>query len=150
MSGRGGVPGFPRKEEEPEDRRFGGGGGWSGHGDYMRDKEEKLAEQYAASVTRRSDVLRGVVLHIDGVSTARQFDLSDLVVAHGGRYMQYLHGSAVTHLLANNLPAAKIAHVLSHIAEARRRGRSVHCVREAWLVEAINIAREAPQGRATT
>ena len=36
--------------------------------------------------------------------------------------MQYLHNSVVTHLLVNNLPAAKIAAVSAHIGDARRKG----------------------------
>ena len=140
MSGRGGAVGHKRDERE---RGF-GGGGWSGHGEYMQHKEEKLAAQYAQSVPQQSDCLNGVVLHIDGVSSTRQLDLSDLIVAHGGKYMQYLHGG-VTHLLANTLPAAKIAAVTAHLAEARRKGRHVFVVREAWLVESARFRQRLPE-----
>ena len=142
------VPGFsPSKEKKEKDgRSFGAGGGWEGHGDYMRDKESKLAAQYAQRIPRKSDCLRNVVLHVDGVSSMRQLDLSDLVIAHGGQYMQYLHGSVVTHLLANNLPAAKIRAVTAHIAEAKRKGRLVHAVREAWLIDSVACLRRLPEG----
>jgi len=142
--GRGGVPGFsPSKDKE--DRRFSGGGGWTSHGDYMRDKESKLEVQYARSVPKQSDCLRGVVLHLDGVSSSRQLDLSDLVIKHGGQYSQYLHGSVVTHLLVNNLPAAKIAALTAHIAESKRRGRQIFAVRESWLVESAAQGRRLPE-----
>jgi hypothetical protein len=138
------VPGFsPSKDKE--DRRFSGGGGWTSHGDYMRDKESKLEVQYARSVPKQSDCLRGVVLHLDGVSSSRQLDLSDLVIKHGGQYSQYLHGSVVTHLLVNNLPAAKIAALTAHIAESKRRGRQIFAVRESWLVESAAQGRRLPE-----
>ena len=138
------MPGFsPSKDKE--DRRFSGGGGWTSHGDYMRDKESKLEVQYARSVPKQSDCLRGVVLHLDGVSSSRQLDLSDLVIQHGGQYSQYLHGSVVTHLLVNNLPAAKIAALTAHIAESKRRGRQIFAVRESWLVESAAQGRRLPE-----
>ena len=138
------MPGFsPSKDKE--DRRFSGGGGWTSHGDYMRDKESKLEVQYARSVPKQSDCLRGVVLHLDGVSSSRQLDLSDLVIKHGGQYSQYLHGSVVTHLLVNNLPAAKIAALTAHIAESKRRGRQIFAVRESWLVESAAQGRRLPE-----
>ena len=119
MSGRGGAPGFKTTEVDRE--RGYGGGGWSGHGEYMQHKTAGLAEQYAARVQVQSQALRGVVLHVDGHTGTRQLELADLVSAHGGTYQQYLT-STVTHFLANTLPLGKLNHMKTRLAEAKRRG----------------------------
>ena len=122
-----------------------GGGGWSGHGDYMRAKEAKLQEQYAAHEPLISEIFRGVVVHLDGNSSERSADLVALVASHGGSYSQFYHGEFVTHFVANVLPAAKIRQMTAHLAESRRKGRQVYVVREEWLLESTRQVRRLPE-----
>ena len=126
--------------------RFGGGGGWEGFGDYMREKEEKLREQQRAHVVQISAALRGVVLHIDGLTSVRSVELADLVTAHGGEFVMYPHWSKVTHLVANVLPRQKVKQFTTHIWECRRRGLPFFVVKEAWLVQSAARARRLPEG----
>ena len=125
--------------------RFGGGGGWDGMGDYMAEKEEKLREQQRAHVVRISDVLRGVVLHIDGLTSVRSVELADLVTAHGGEFVMYPHWSKVTHLVANVLPRQKVKQHTTHLWECRRRGKHFFVVKEAWLVQSAARACRLPE-----
>jgi hypothetical protein len=140
-SGRGG-PSLPTSERP---RSSFGGGGWQGHGDYMQEKEDKLQKQQAAHTQRVSEALLGVKVHINGISDQRLADLVALVVEHGGTYMQYYHGSSVTHLLANTLPAAKLRQVATHINESRRAGRAFFVVREEWLLESARQCKRLPE-----
>ena len=144
--GRGGppIPTNPDGSPTRPEKSF-GGGSWSSHGDYMRDKEDKMQQQQVAETAIVSDALRNIVLHIDGNSDARSADLSQLVVAHSGRYVQYPHWSEVTHLLANMLPAAKIKFFSGHMAECRRRGHPFFVVTEAWLVQSAAAKRRLPE-----
>lgn len=130
-TGRGQGPHLRRQEPtEAQSDRF-GGGGWEGHGDYMKAKEAKLLRQQRTQ--QLSDCLSGVALHIDGLSGERVADLCELVVAHGGEYLQY--GGRWTHMIANQLPAAKVKQLTAHVAQSRRSGRPVHVVREGWLLD---------------
>ena len=104
-----------------------------------------MQQQQVAETAIVSDALRNIVLHIDGNSDARSADLSQLVVAHSGRYVQYPHWPEVTHLLANMLPAAKIKWFSGHMAECRRRGHPFFVVTEAWLVQSAAAKRRLPE-----
>ena len=144
-AGRGGPPLPTREDGTPERENVFGGGGWQSHGSYMRDKEDKLRAQQAAQANVVSSALRGVTLHIDGLSGGRVTDLSDLVAAHGGEFVQYPHWSQVTHLVANTLPAAKIKWASGHLAERRRAGHPFYIVSEEWLVQSAAQARRLPE-----
>ena len=147
MSGGRGGPSLPNSSKLREVERSFGGGGWSGHGDYMRDKEDKLHDQQRQHVERVSNCMEGVVLHIDGNTAKRSADLIDLVVAHGGRYDTYFRGeyAGITHLMANTLPAAKLKRITAHLQESRRKGKVVHVVTEAWLVDCAQASRRLPE-----
>ena len=115
MSGRGGPP-LPKRTEKIE--RF-GGGGWEGHGDYMREKEAKLQAQQAAR-TLESEALKGVSVHLDGMSSERSADLIELVSSHGGIFYQFYHGDRVTHFVVNTLHPGKVKQLTTHVEESRR------------------------------
>jgi len=92
ITGRGGVPSWdksPARKRDADQEGY-GGGGWEGHGEYMRRKIAKLHEQHDARVeVRESEALVGLVIHVNGETDTPAEDLKKLVFAHGGTYSQY-------------------------------------------------------------
>mmetsp|Transcript_23281 Transcript_23281/g.66718 ORF Transcript_23281/g.66718 Transcript_23281/m.66718 type:complete len:276 (+) Transcript_23281:8-835(+) len=81
-----------------------GGGLWRGHGDYMRDKNDKIKAQldqrYAGDM--KSNIFQGVIARIDGHTELNDFEIKRLITQHGGQMEQY-DEKRVTHLVADNL-----------------------------------------------
>ena len=102
-----------KERERREANRF-GGGGWSGHKDYMADKNDKLRHQFDGKVDVLSTALSGVLLHINGETAVPKHELQDMVTQHGGQYAQY-PSSAVTHHVFDHVADAKVQPMLTHI-----------------------------------
>ena len=117
--------------EEYKDSKFGG------FNDYFRRKKIKLQnrdfERRSAAVDQPK-IFKGVVAHVNGYTQPSLNDIHDMIVDHGGGFMQYLDGkTTVTHIIASNLtPKKKI--------EFRR----YRIVKPAWVVDSIAVGRLLP------
>ena len=101
MSGRGGPP-LPKRKDGDKIERF-GGGGWEGHGDYMREKEAKLQQQQQA-VELVSEALKGCGVP-DGITTSglQHHPICGLTRR---TILPIHHGEVVTHFVVNRcIPA---------------------------------------------
>jgi DNA repair protein REV1 len=105
----------------------------SGFGEYFRQKQRKLQQQYAAQVPVESALFAGVTIYVDGFTTPSANELKQLILAHGGSYTLYLT-SAVTHVVCENLPHAKL--VLLRPSD--------RIVRPAWMVQSLQAGRLLP------
>lgn len=136
-----------RRHEQQQSRdmrarsEYGAGpGGYDYHGGsfgaYMRDKQAKLHAQFQerADSLRRAgldddggdgegaglaDVLRGCTVMVNGRSTLPQSHVRDLVLRCGGSFVNY-ECDALTHVIAETLPTAKVAQL-----RKRRRLRAI-------------------------
>ncbi|KAI1609899.1 DNA repair protein REV1 [Exophiala viscosa] len=117
--------------EEYEGSKFGG------FADYMRRKKIKLQNLDAELRSNSADkppIFRGVVVHVNGYTQPSLSDLHNLIVSHGGGFLQYLDGkTAVTHVVASHLTPKKT------VEFARYR-----IVKPAWVVDSVKAGRLLP------
>ncbi|KEF54393.1 uncharacterized protein A1O9_09559 [Exophiala aquamarina CBS 119918] len=117
--------------EEYEGSKFGG------FADYMRRKKIKLQNLDAdirSNSTDKPQIFRGIVAHVNGYTQPSLSDLHNLIVSHGGGFLQYLDGkTAVTHVIASHLTPKKT------VEFARYR-----IVKPAWIVDSVNAGRLLP------
>jgi len=110
-------------EKRPLPSLGGGGGGWSGHRDYMVDKRRKLAEQWS-NTPAVSSVLSGAVVHVNGLSETANDHLVSLVRSLGGDYEQNPASTRLTHFVINQLSFARQV----AISSKKTLGSSLHIV----------------------
>ncbi|KAI4149947.1 MAG: hypothetical protein LQ340_004348 [Diploschistes diacapsis] len=109
---------------------------FGGFPEYFRRKKIKLQNRDAArrAATDKPQIFRGVVAHVNGYTQPSLNDLHDMIVDHGGGFLQYLDGKTmVTHVIASNLtPKKKIEF------------RQYRIVKPAWVVDSIKAGRLLP------
>ncbi|KAK6399128.1 deoxycytidyl transferase, partial [Oleoguttula sp. CCFEE 5521] len=112
------------------------GSAFGGFTDYFRRKKIKL-QNLDASIRAASDkpqIFKGVVCHINGYTQPSLNDLHNLIVKHGGGFMQYLDGKTmVTHIIAANLTPKK-----------KEEFKRYRIVKPAWIVDSVNAGRLLP------
>ncbi|XP_045301684.1 DNA repair protein REV1 isoform X2 [Leopardus geoffroyi] len=138
---------FQRKKlsQPGEDRRStmrrGGGrrraenDGWEKWGGYMAAKVQKLEEQFRSDAALQKDgtsstIFSGVAIYVNGYTDPSAEELRKLMMLHGGQYHVYYSRSKTTHIIATNLPNAKIKEL---------KGEKV--IRPEWIVESIKAGR---------
>ena len=109
-------------------------GVWDGWG-YMRAKKRKLREQFAdLGQEKTSELFSGVTIYVNGWTQPNADELKRLIHAHGGRYEYNLYGdSGVTHIIASNLPNAKIKNL----------GETCVCS-PGWIVDSVAAGKRLP------
>lgn len=117
--------------EEYEGSKFGG------FTDYFRRKKIKLQNldaELRAKSTGNPPIFRGIVAQINGYTQPSLNDLHDMIVSHGGGFLQYLDGKTmVTHIIASNLTPKKAV-------EFRR----YRIVKPAWIVDSVKAGKLLP------
>ena len=126
----------------------GGGGGWRGYGDYMRDKTAKLrdqlAEQYGTSTSLESrstkQVFEGLTFwqtgRVDGV------DVKKLVTLNGGRFEQYGFRN-VSHIVATNIATSN--QQWKKLLDGGLNSRKYHIVTPQWVLDCVEQERRLPE-----
>ncbi|KAG8629637.1 hypothetical protein KVT40_003502 [Elsinoe batatas] len=117
--------------EEYKESAFGG------FSDYFRRKKIKLQNLDADIRARSADkpqIFRGIVAHVNGYTQPSLNDIHEMIVSHGGGFIQYLDGKTmVTHIIASSLTPKKVV-------EFKR----YRIVKPAWIVDSINSGRLLP------
>ncbi|KAL8809318.1 MAG: hypothetical protein Q9200_003516 [Gallowayella weberi] len=117
--------------EEYESSKFGG------FTDYFRRKKIKLQNldaELRSSASGKPPIFRGVVAHVNGYTQPSLNDIHNLIVSHGGGFMQYLDGkTTVTHIIASNLTPKK-----------RIEFQKYRIVKPAWVVDSVGAGRLLP------
>ncbi|XP_012411364.1 DNA repair protein REV1 isoform X2 [Trichechus manatus latirostris] len=109
--------------------------GWQNWGEYMAAKVQKLEEQFRSDAAIQKDgnsstIFSGVAIYVNGYTDPSAEELRKLMVLHGGQYHVYYSRSKTTHIIATNLPNAKIKEL---------KGEKV--IRPEWIVESIKAGR---------
>nr|XP_023474334.1 DNA repair protein REV1 isoform X5 [Equus caballus] len=109
--------------------------GWEKWGGYMAAKVQKLEEQFRSDATMQKDgtsstIFSGVAIYVNGYTDPSAEELRKLMMLHGGQYHVYYSRSKTTHIIATNLPNAKIKEL---------KGEKV--IRPEWIVESIKAGR---------
>ncbi|EFB24052.1 hypothetical protein PANDA_008679, partial [Ailuropoda melanoleuca] len=104
-------------------------------GGYMAAKVQKLEEQFRSDATIQKDgtsstIFSGVAIYVNGYTDPSAEELRKLMMLHGGQYHVYYSRSKTTHIIATNLPNAKIKEL---------KGEKV--IRPEWIVESIKAGR---------
>ncbi|KAJ7319699.1 hypothetical protein JRQ81_019210 [Phrynocephalus forsythii] len=137
-----------------ESERWGGSGRWwretfrapaaecrapyvTGAGGYMSAKVQKLEDQFRSDAAMQlqkdgtsSSIFSGVAIYVNGYTDPSADELRQLMMLHGGQYHVYYSRSQTTHIIATNLPNAKIK-------ELKRE----KVVRPEWITESVKAGR---------
>ncbi|KAF0871539.1 REV1 protein, partial [Crocuta crocuta] len=102
---------------------------------YMAAKVQKLEEQFRSDAVLQKDetsstIFSGVAIYVNGYTDPSAEELRKLMMLHGGQYHVYYSRSKTTHIIATNLPNAKIKEL---------KGEKV--IRPEWIVESIKAGR---------
>ncbi|RMC06664.1 hypothetical protein DUI87_16102 [Hirundo rustica rustica] len=118
-------------------KRAADGDGWGIWGGYMAAKVKKLEDQFRSDSAiqqqrdgNSSSIFSGVAIYVNGLTDPSADELRQLMMLHGGQYHVYYSRSKTTHIIATNLPNAKIKEL---------KGEKV--VRPEWIVESIKAGR---------
>ncbi|XP_062457580.1 DNA repair protein REV1 isoform X2 [Rhea pennata] len=118
-------------------KRAGDGDGWGTWGGYMSAKVKKLEDQFRSDSAvqhqrdgNSSSIFSGVAIYVNGFTDPSADELRRLMMLHGGQYHMYYSRSKTTHIIATNLPNAKIKEL---------KGEKV--VRPEWIMESIKAGR---------
>ncbi|NWX71669.1 REV1 protein, partial [Alca torda] len=118
-------------------KRAGEGDGWGIWGGYMSAKVKKLEDQFRSDSAiqhqrdgNSSSIFSGVAIYVNGFTDPSADELRRLMMLHGGQYHVYYSRSKTTHIIATNLPNAKIKEL---------KGEKV--VRPEWIMESIKAGR---------
>ena len=113
-------------------------------GAYMALKVRKLDEQFAegtalAAVDDPSlaGLFQGVSIHVNGFTDPSHAELRRLMYMHGGKFQNYYHRSAVTHIICSNLPDAKVK-------AYEKEKDPTPFVRPEWITDSIRARRLLP------
>ncbi|EED23431.1 DNA damage repair protein Mus42, putative [Talaromyces stipitatus ATCC 10500] len=110
---------------------------FGGFDDYFRRKKLKLQNRDAhirANSANNPPIFRGVVAHVNGYTQPSLNDLHQLIVSHGGGFLQYLDGkTSATHIIASSLTPKK-----------REEFRKYRIVKPAWVVDSVKAGRLLP------
>uniref|UniRef100_A0A8D0GWC8 DNA repair protein REV1 n=1 Tax=Sphenodon punctatus TaxID=8508 RepID=A0A8D0GWC8_SPHPU len=111
--------------------------GWGMWGGYMTAKVQKLEDQFRSEAAIQlqndgasSSIFNGVAIYVNGFTDPSADELRRLMMLHGGQYHVYYSRSKTTHIIATNLPNAKIKEL---------KGEKV--VRPEWIIESIKAGR---------
>ncbi|KAJ7408851.1 hypothetical protein WISP_118238 [Willisornis vidua] len=118
-------------------KRAAEGDGWGVWGGYMSAKVKKLEDQFRSDSAiqqqrdgNASSIFSGVAIYVNGLTDPSADELRRLMMLHGGQYHVYYSRSKTTHIIATNLPNAKIKEL---------KGEKV--VRPEWIMESIKAGR---------
>ncbi|XP_061287638.1 DNA repair protein REV1 isoform X3 [Bos javanicus] len=108
---------------------------WEKWGGYMAAKVQKLERQFRSDAAIQKDgasstIFSGVAIYVNGYTDPSAEELRKLMMLHGGQYHVYYSRSKTTHIIATNLPNAKIKEL---------KGEKV--IRPEWIVESIKAGR---------
>jgi hypothetical protein len=120
----------------------GGGGGWQGFGQYMRDKTDKLAEQYDLRYAKESSLFEGKTFWSTGRLEGIDFDIKEVITQHGGTYEQYGLRN-VSHIIASNLALGN--QNWKKLLGGKFAHKSYCVVTPQWLVDSIKAGRCQPE-----
>nr|XP_060625754.1 DNA repair protein REV1 [Anolis sagrei ordinatus]XP_060625755.1 DNA repair protein REV1 [Anolis sagrei ordinatus]XP_060625757.1 DNA repair protein REV1 [Anolis sagrei ordinatus]XP_060625758.1 DNA repair protein REV1 [Anolis sagrei ordinatus] len=111
--------------------------GWGAWGGYMSAKVQKLEDQFRSDAAMQlqkdgtsSGIFDGVAIYVNGYTDPSSDELRHLMMLHGGQYHVYYSRSKTTHIIATNLPNAKIKEL---------KGEKV--VQPEWIIDSIKAGR---------
>ncbi|KAI6828771.1 DNA repair protein [Hortaea werneckii] len=117
--------------DEYEGSKFGG------FPEYFRRKKIKLQNldaEIRANSGDKPQIFKGIVCHVNGYTQPSLNDLHNMIVQHGGGFVQYLDGKTmVTHIIASNLTPKK-----------KEEFRKYRIVKPAWIVNSVNAGKLQP------
>ncbi|XP_062982340.1 DNA repair protein REV1 isoform X2 [Elgaria multicarinata webbii] len=111
--------------------------GWGTWGGYRSAKVQKLEDQFHSEAAMQhqkdgisSNIFSGIAIYVNGFTDPSADELRRLMMLHGGQYNVYYSRSKTTHIIATNLPNAKIKEL---------KGEKV--VRPEWIMDSIKAGR---------
>ena len=125
----------------------GGGGGWTGFGEYMRDKTLKLAGQFDIRFAKKSDIFLGKTFWSTGRIEGIEFDIKQAITENGGTYEQYGLRN-VSHIIASNVALSN--QNWKKLLGGRFARKSYCLVTPQWLEDSIKAGKALPESEYLT
>jgi hypothetical protein len=120
----------------------GGGGGWGGFGEYMRDKSKKLASQYGQRFGGDGGIFRGKTFWSTGRLEGIDFDVKETISANGGSYEQYGFRN-VSHIIASNVALSN--QNWKKLLGGRHASKPYCLVTPQWIVDSLQAGKSLPE-----
>ncbi|XP_076285625.1 rev1 DNA directed polymerase [Lasioglossum baleicum] len=115
-----------------------GENGFEDWGGYMAAKQAKLEEQFRMVANKEfkdaTNILEGVAIFVNGYTDPSTDVLRRLMMEHGGTYHHYLRPRGTTHIIASNLPHAKIVMY-------RKSQNPMPICKPEWIVDSIKAGK---------
>lgn len=98
----------------------------------MNAKISKLEDQFKEDCgkldnnEKLSDIFNGIAIFVNGYTEPSADDLRLIMLLHGGIYHHYYRSEKTTHVIATNLPNAKMAEL-----------KSKKVVKPEWITESV-------------
>lgn len=114
-------------------RRSNYSGGFS---EYINVKEEKLRNQFEASISKiSSQIFKNVCIHVNGLTKPPLSVLRSLILEHGGSFEQYFHRDRVTHFICTHVAKAKLENFI------KRSHGKIKVMKPEWITDSIKAGK---------
>ena len=114
-------------------RRSNYSGGFS---EYINVKEEKLRNQFEASISKfSSQIFKNVCIHVNGLTKPPLSVLRSLILEHGGSFEQYFHRDRVTHFICTHVSKAKLENFI------KRSHGKIKVMKPEWITDSIKAGK---------
>ena len=123
---------MPLMEKEKEKTRR---SNYTGFSEYISTKEEKLRIQFDSNKTCKSEIFRGVCIHVNGLTKPPLSVLRSLILENGGAFEQYYHRDRVTHFICTHVAKAKLENFI------KRSNGKIKVMKPEWITESIKAGK---------
>lgn len=120
----------------------GGGGGWLGFSEYMKDKNLKLSRQFRQPYSFESALFSGKTFWSTGRLEGFDMDIKELIMNNGGTYEQY-GLRKVSHIIASNLAVSN--QNWKKLLGGKFASKPYCVVTPQWVTESIRANRCMPE-----
>ena len=108
---------------------------YTGFSEYMQSKETKLKLQFDANKQIKSQIFKGICIHVNGLTKPPLSVLRTLILEHGGAFEQYYHRDKVTHFICTHVARAKLENFI------KRSNGKIKVMKSEWITDSIKAGK---------
>lgn len=108
---------------------------YEGFSEYMDAKENKLRAQFDSTKVVKSEIFRGICIHVNGLTKPPLSVLRSLILSHGGAFEQYYNRDKVTHFICTHVAKAKLENFI------KRSNGKIKVMNPKWITDSIQAGK---------